>query len=231
MMTMQGTEVDRWRRVGGRVPKGRRPRPDETLLDLQPHPGRRMTEREFLDWVGEKTRAEWVDGEVIVMSPVSTEHDDLQSWLISILRPFVESNDLGRVGGSELAVRLERPRARRLTDIFFVSRERVAAFEKNVFAGSPDVVFEIVSPDSTTRDYRDKLQAYESSGVKEYWIIDPLSHRAEANELAKGRYKAIPGKERAIHSKVIKGFWLRPSWFWQQPLPKVLEILKQLGVR
>jgi Uma2 family endonuclease len=230
-MTMQGTEVDRWRRIGGRDSQERRLRRDEPVLQLQAHPGRRLTEKEFLEWVGEKTRAEWVDGEVIIMSPVSTEHDDLQSWLISILRPFVEANNLGRLGGSELAVRLEKPRSRRLTDIFFVSRERVAAFEKNVFAGAPDVVFEIVSPDSTTRDYRDKLRAYESSGVKEYWIIDPLSHRAEANELAKGRYKAIPDKEGAIHSKVIRGFWLRPSWFWQQPLPKVLDILKQLGVR
>ena len=43
--------------------------------DGKPHPGRRMTEQEFAEWVDAKTRAEWVDGEVIIMPPDSDEHD------------------------------------------------------------------------------------------------------------------------------------------------------------
>ena len=34
----------------------------------------RMTEAEFVAWVDEDTRAEWVDGDVILMAPVSGEH-------------------------------------------------------------------------------------------------------------------------------------------------------------
>ena len=33
------------------------------------HPGHRMSEDQFVVWCDEDTRAEWVDGEVIVMSP------------------------------------------------------------------------------------------------------------------------------------------------------------------
>jgi len=39
--------------------------------EFQSHPGRRMTEQEFVQWVGEKTRAEWINGNVIVMPPLA----------------------------------------------------------------------------------------------------------------------------------------------------------------
>jgi hypothetical protein len=28
----------------------------------------------------------------------------------------------------------------------------------------------------------------------------------------------------------VSGFWLRVSWLWQQPLPRVLDVLRELGV-
>ncbi len=37
--------------------------------------------------------------------------------------------------------------------------------------GAPDLIIEIVSPSSATRDLKDKFQLYEKHGVKEYWII------------------------------------------------------------
>lgn len=52
--------------------------------------GRRMTEEEFLAWCDQDTRAEWVDGEVVMMAPVSDPHSDLVGWLGSLLRIFVE---------------------------------------------------------------------------------------------------------------------------------------------
>src|SRR5437667_12384811 len=48
-------------------------------LNGQPIPNLRMTEKEFLEWCHgqEGVKAEWVDGEVIVMAPASGEHVDL----------------------------------------------------------------------------------------------------------------------------------------------------------
>ena len=46
----------------------------DPLLDRKPSPGRRMTEEEFVAWCDEDTRAEWVDGEVVVHSPTSIRH-------------------------------------------------------------------------------------------------------------------------------------------------------------
>ena len=39
--------------------------------------------------------------------------------------------------------------------------------------GAPDWVIEIVSPENAGYDYLTKLQKYHSSGVREYWIVDP----------------------------------------------------------
>lgn len=41
--------------------------------------------------------------------------------------------------------------------------------------GAPDVLFEIVSPSSKYMDYMWKLNIYEQIGVREYWIVDPLT--------------------------------------------------------
>jgi Uma2 family endonuclease len=233
-MTVEHTKALRWKNPPAstrqRASVARADQSAEELVEsAQPHPGCHMTEEDFLAWVGEKTRAEWVDGEIIIMSPVNVEHDDLQGWIYTILRTFVEAHDLGRVGGSELMVRLGKPQARRLPDVFFVSKDRLSAFGKTAYEGPPDLIVEIVSPDSTARDYRDKLKTYESSGVREYWIVDPLARSVESNELVKGAYRTIEPKQGAIHSRVLKGFFIRPEWCWQQPLPKVTAILRELG--
>jgi hypothetical protein len=38
------------------------------------HPGRGMTAREFEQWLDVWTRAEWVDGEVVMMAPSNLDH-------------------------------------------------------------------------------------------------------------------------------------------------------------
>ena len=43
--------------------------------------------------------------------------------------------------------------------------------------GAPDWIIEIVSPGSRRMDYFTKLFKYRSSGVREYWIVDPDKNR------------------------------------------------------
>ena len=41
--------------------------------------------------------------------------------------------------------------------------------------GAPDWVNEILSPGNTNREMRDKYALYEESGVREYWVVDPMN--------------------------------------------------------
>lgn len=44
--------------------------------------------------------------------------------------------------------------------------------------GAPDLIIEVLSPATATRDLREKKALYEKSGVREYIIVDPMEHCA-----------------------------------------------------
>jgi Uma2 family endonuclease len=194
---------------------------------------RRMTEQQFVAWAEkqEDLRAEWVDGEVIIMSPASVEHEQLLIWLFNILHPFVEHHDLGVILGSQVTVRLASQKRRRIPDLMFVSKSRQDLIKQAHVEGPPDLIIEVVSPDSQTRDRRKKYREYEKGGVGEYWILDPLSQRMEAYTLEDGAFVELEPKKGVIHSVLLDGFYLRSAWLWRRPLPKVLTIQKELGIR
>jgi Uma2 family endonuclease len=200
-------------------------------LDGEPVPGLRMTEQEFHDWCDEDTRAEWVDGEVILLSPINIPECQLNLWLCHLVSS-VAGIEGGDVLGIEVQIRLPEVRQRRNPDVLFVSRARQKIIKQNYIDGPPDLVMEIVSPDSENRDRRDKFLAYEKSGVREYWIIDPQTQRVEAYVLSRDkRYQRLKEANGRIRSKVIRKLYIRPEWLWKSPLPKLAPILKELGVR
>ena len=54
---------------------------------------------EFLERTDENQHVEWVDGEVVEMSPISDRHEDLSGFLKPPLRLFVEAHQLGIIRG------------------------------------------------------------------------------------------------------------------------------------
>jgi Uma2 family endonuclease len=208
-----------------------RPEIDDELMEGVRRPTGPMTEEEFVAWCDEDVKAEWVDGEVILMSPSSSRHVRIVTWLSRVVGDFVEEHDLGEVFGGELMVRFAALRRRRVPDVMFVAKGRLGLVEKNHFEGAPDLAVEVVSPDSETRDRRDKLRDYARAGVREYWIIDPDEEELRVNVLGdRGRYRKVVPREGRVTSTVIAGFYLRPEWLWQSPLPAKRAVLRELGV-
>jgi Uma2 family endonuclease len=199
-------------------------------LGGHPVPGVQMGEREFLDWSLNRHRAEWVDGEVILMAPANDEHDDLDVWLTALVRLFLEARPVGVVH-RDMFIRLARRRRRRVPDLMYLSNANRGRIRETFIDGPPDLVFEIVSPDSQDRDRREKFQDYQAAGVREYWIIDPLSRRLDAYALQGRRYKQIPLKDDRVESRVLAGFFLRPRWLFGRQLPRIVQVLKEMGVR
>ncbi len=95
---------------------------DHPALSDRRSPNLRMTEDEFVAWCDEDSRAEWVDGEVIVPSPANIGHVRLNTFLISVLNCFVNRRGLGEVFGPEYQVRLGKQRRRRTPDVLIVSK-------------------------------------------------------------------------------------------------------------
>jgi Uma2 family endonuclease len=201
-------------------------------LQGRPIPGVRVTETQFQREL-KNVKAEWIDGEVILMAPVSGEHADLFIWLMRLISDFAEVHDSGLVRGPEFPMRLTAARTWRCPDIMFVSKSKMSFVRPTYLEGAADLALEIVSPDSESRDWRDKYLEYESSGVREYWVIDPLSKRADGYTLSRSKtYSQMsPDAKGRIHSKVLRGFFIQPDWLWRSPLPKLNVVLKELKLR
>jgi Uma2 family endonuclease len=193
--------------------------------------GRHMTEAEFVEWCDEETHAEWVDGELIVLAPENSRHNFALGFLLHLFEGFVVHHDLGRVLFEKVQIRLAKIRRRREPDLIFVAKSRLDIVKTNHIEGAPDLVIEVVSPDSVSRDYRDKFNDYQAAGVREYWIVDLLAERVEAYTLNRQRrFVLIPEIKRRIKSVVLPGFYLQPARLWQDPLPNWLEILREMGL-
>lgn len=201
------------------------------LLDVLLSPAKppRMSYEEFLQWAGEDVLAEWVDGEVIMMSPASNQHQDLVRFLTAVLSIYVETQGLGVIRPAPFQMKLER--SGREPDLLFVANEHLNRLKETYLDGPADLAVEIVSPESAGRDRGDKFYEYAQGGVPEYWLIDPQTEWAEFYQLDGDRYRLVfSAEEGTYRSQVLPGFWLRVEWLWQDPLPRVLDTLRELGV-
>lgn len=206
----------------------------EAQVNLRPKqfPPERMTLEEFLQWTDEEVWAEWINGEVRFLSPVSDQHADLNDFFRSILRIFVERHRAGIVRGEPFVVRLPGVNVVYSPDVFFLSESRRHLMRPTYLDGAPDLVVEIVSPESQLRDKQEKLANYQKAGVLEYWLIGPTEQVIQVYTLAEdGLYHPLhPDGEGRYHSAVIPGFWVRENWLWQRPLPDLLDVADQWGM-
>lgn len=197
----------------------------------EPEQPLRMSEAEFVDWCDDDTWAEWVNQTVELMSPINNQHAAILTFLVSILNTFVSDRNLGEVRTEPFQVRLTNPSQRRSPDLLFVTRGRADIIQAQHVDGAPDLILEIVSPQSQSRDRRDKYLAYEAAGVREYWIVDPLSRTVEAYRLDKNKYVPIAKKAGRIASAILPGFFIQPDWLWKSPLPKVSATLRRITAK
>lgn len=198
--------------------------------DLAIPPKESISEDGYVAWVLRTgAKAEWVDGEVENISPANTEHTELRLWILTLLRMYCELTSAGRAMDDTL-VRLSRRRRYRIPDIYFVSNERAQIIGQTMLREPPDLVIEIVSPDSSARDWREKYHEYEEFGIREYWVIDPAATSFEIYRLDDaGKYQHVDVVDGIFHSTVIAGLWLKAEWFAPTHRPTVREALRQLG--
>lgn len=185
----------------------------------------RMTFDEFLVWSDDAGRAEWVDGEVIALSPASAEHQRLRDFLLTLLRVFVESRGLGEVFGAPFLMRLPTRPSGREPDLLFVAAGHAGRVKETYLDGPADLVVEIVSPESGVRDRSEKLAEYLMAGIPEYWLLDPARREAIFYQRAEdGTYRrGVVHADGWYHSMAIQGFRLNLDWLWRRP--PVLEAL------
>ena len=75
-------------------------------------------------------------------------------------------------------------------DLTVVTKETAGIINwKKAIFGVPDMVVEVLSPSTRVRDLTVKKDAYESNGVKEYWIVDPCMKIVDVYVLRDGKFE------------------------------------------
>lgn len=185
---------------------------------------------EFLAWLDKGVRAEWVAGEIVEMPPVRDEHQFILGFLYRLIMEVVDARQLGWVYLAPFVMRLPHRPSGREPDLLFVKTANLGRATPTYVDGPADLVVEIVSPDSVTRDRREKLAEYQEAGVPEYWIVDPRRQEARFYLLGQGgTYQFVQiGADGIYTSREIDGLRLRVSWLWQRPLPTIAAALADL---
>lgn len=192
-----------------------------------------MTYDQFLTELPEPIHAEWVNGTSIIFRHSTPDHQRIVSFLIAILRFYVDLFQLGEVLPAPIEMKPTPTSNAREPDILFVASENLARIGSTKLEGVADLVIEVVSPESAKRDTIEKRDEYEREGVREYWIIDVRRGHEKAIFYVRdesGQFQIVePNNEGIYHSSVLTNFWLDINWFWAKPLPSVPKIISQIA--
>ena len=154
----------------------------------------------------EDERYELIDGELIMVGAPNMEHQSIQVEIGWRVVTFVKDGDLGWVFNPPTDILLTDHHVVQ-PDLIFVSREREHIITEANIQGAPDLVVEILSPSSSTRDRRDKFDLYATHGVAEYWMISPEARIVRVFLLRDGMFDEVGryGDNDTLTSTTLEG--------------------------
>jgi len=185
-----------------------------------------ITYEKFKEIIQEDQKAHLINGRIFMETPASYKHEYIFGKLFSILRIYVVSRDLGIVLGSRTLVRIDKYNAFE-PDLLFISKERKNIIKEYEIVGAPDLVIEIISKSSRREDRVEKFLGYEKIGVKEYWLIDSEKDIAEFYALKGKKFEEIEVKDGVFKSTVIKDFWIKIQWLFDDKV-KETDIINKI---
>jgi len=148
-----------------------------------------------------------IGGDLIMTPSPTPQHQLISRRIAYLLVAFVEVNKLGEVLYAPIDVYLSDTETYQ-PDIIFISKERLEIIGEKKIEAAPDLVIEILSPSTAYYDLKHKRSVYGKSGVREYWIVDPMEKSIEVYENADSKFeRAGQAVEKGrAESKRLKGF-------------------------
>jgi Uma2 family endonuclease len=171
----------------------------------------KYTYLDYLSWQL-KERVELIRGYIVKMSPApNVRHQRISGFIFRQLGNYLESQNC-EVFHAPFDVRLSSSKGDEIDtvvqpDICVICDPK--QLDEQGCIGAPTLVIEILSPGNTQNEMKDKFKLYESAGVQEYWLIDPIRefiityHRNESGIFIGSRpYLA----DDQVKSRTIPGF-------------------------
>ena len=147
------------------------------------------TYADVLEW-DESIRAEIIDGDLYMMAPPDTSHQDISREIFVRFCNFLKGKTC-RAYSAPFGVRLFPKK--NLSDDTFVEPDIIVVCDKNKIDkrgcnGAPDLIIEVLSPSTARHDQMVKFRLYQKAGVREYWIVDGENRVLYVHILENGNY-------------------------------------------
>lgn len=157
---------------------------------------------------------ELIDGEVIVHPPLDAHQDTLGNIYL-FLRQQLQG---GVLRMAPTGVYFDDANSFE-PDTFWVSAENDHCFlgtDNRFWRGAPDLIVEVLSVSSTSKDRGVKFDVYEQSGVREYWLVDPLARYVEVYKLHNSIFTrtGLFEYDKSFVSDVLSGTEVKVSQFF-----------------
>ena len=139
---------------------------------VQKHSATRLTYEDYLLFPDDGLRHEIIEGEHYVSPPPVVRHQRILLKLSHLVQTYLDAHPVGEILFAPVAVLLSEFNVFE-PDLLYLSKEHRDLLTLKNVQGAPDLVVEILSPSTRSRDKRLKRDVYERAGVREYWTIDP----------------------------------------------------------
>ena len=186
---------------------------------------------DFYNDITEQEKVEFINGEIIVHSPVMKRHNSATVLLSRLMSIYGDIHQLGFVGIEKIMITLTRNDYE--PDICFFRKEKSDNFiENQTLFPAPDFIIEILSEGTKKRDRGTsvrgvKFKDYQAHQIEEYWIIDPIHETIEQYHLEEGQYELLlKSSEGNIKSFVMKDFQIPIQSVFDEVIN--IETLKKL---
>jgi Uma2 family endonuclease len=171
---------------------------------------KKYTYQDYLKFSND-VRYEIIEGNLIIVPAPNSSHQNISRNIELLICDYIYKNNLGEVFHAPYDVILDNNNIIQ-PDILYISREQFGNIKDGGgFFGSPEIVIEIISPSSKSRDTYQKKDLYESFNIKEYWIVDPANKTMEIFTLdEKSKYYLFSegylgeGGNSSLNSNILK---------------------------
>lgn len=183
------------------------------------------TYADYLTWQFEE-RVELIKGRIFKMSPVpNLRHQSVSAILQGEIYIYLKGKSC-RLFDAPFDVRLPLPKHKMKPDKIDTVVQPdllvvcdLSKLDEQGCNGAPDLIVEILSPGNSKKEMKNKYELYESAGVQEYWVVDPIRAfimRFNLNDA--GKYQNSPPftEDDVLTSEVLKGFELNVELLFKE---------------
>lgn len=154
---------------------------------------------------------EMIDGEIVVSAAPTFRHELVSQQMNSLLLDWNRGHRAGLVLTAPTDVVLAEGQVFQ-PDLLYIADDNPGEVIDGRFHGAPDIVVEIISPTSRSRDTIVKAMRYARFGVREFWLVDPDLRTMSAYDLVDGlSSERMADADGVLSSGVMAGLRIDPA--------------------